>query len=69
MAAKATYDSTTFTFTLSKGVWSGTFPVPDLPKWLTFYRRQRELFPNRAASYDDDVKALEAARELIVPDH
>jgi hypothetical protein len=37
-----------------------------LPKWLSFYQRQKELFPNHAGSYDDDVKALEAARQLIV---
>lgn len=59
MQTTATYDSEVGTFTLSKGPWSGTFPISDLPKWLAFYRRQRELFPAHAASYDDDVMALE----------
>ncbi|MGN6769587.1 MAG: hypothetical protein ACTHJQ_07050 [Rhizobiaceae bacterium] len=68
MATKATYDPATRTFTVSKGVWSGTFPAADLPKWLAFYRRQRELFPNHAAFYDDDVKALEKVREIIKAD-
>jgi hypothetical protein len=66
MATKATYDSTDGTFTLARGVWSGKFPITELPKWLSFYQRQKELFPNHAGSYDDDVKALEAARQLIV---
>jgi hypothetical protein len=56
----ATYDSETGTFTLSKGPWSGTFPISDLPKWLDFYRRQRERHPDHAASYTTDVEALEA---------
>jgi hypothetical protein len=59
MQTTATYDSATATFTLSKGPWSGTFPISDLPKWLDFYRRQRELFPAHATAYDADVKALE----------
>jgi hypothetical protein len=47
------------TFTLTKGPWSGTFPIEDLPKWLAFYRRQQELFPAHAANYANDVRALE----------
>ena len=65
MKTTVTIDSTGGTFTMTKGSWSGTFPISDLPKWLAFYRRQRELFPAHAAVYDDDVKALEAlAAEL-----
>jgi len=60
MQTTATYDSTAGTFTLSKGPWSGTFPICDLPKWLDFYRRQRERHPDHAASYNTDVDALEA---------
>jgi len=60
MQTTATYDSQTGTFTLSKGPWSGRFPISDLPKWLDFYRRQRERYPNHAASYTSDVEALEA---------
>ena len=66
MATKAIYDSAAGTFTLTKDVWSGTFPIADLPKWLTFFRRQRELFPSHAGSYNDDLNALEAVRDLIV---
>ena len=65
MKTTATIDSTGKTFTMAKGSWSGTFPISDLGKWLEFYRRQRELFPSRTASYDGDVRALEAlAAEL-----
>lgn len=59
MKTKATYDSAAGAFTLTKGTWQGTFPVDDLPKWIAFYRDQRERYPAHAATYDDDVKALE----------
>lgn len=59
MRTTAKYDSEAGTFTLSKGPWSGTFPIADLPKWLNFYRRQRERYPNHAACYITDVEALE----------
>jgi hypothetical protein len=39
MQTAATYDSEAGTFTLTKGTWSGTFPIDDLPKCLAFYRR------------------------------
>jgi hypothetical protein len=60
MQTTATYDLVAGTFTLSKGPWSGTFPISDLPKWLDFYRQQQERDPDHAASYAEDVKALEA---------
>ena len=66
MRTTATYDSTAGTFTLAKGPWAGTFPASDLPKWLDFYRRQRERFPGHAAFYDDDVRALEELAPVIV---
>lgn len=65
MQTTATYDSETGTFTLFKGPWSGTFPISDLPKWLDFYRRQRDRYPNHAASYSSDVEALEALTRQI----
>lgn len=34
---QATYDSASGTFTTAKGIWSGTFPIADLPKWLELY--------------------------------
>ncbi|MGN6142285.1 MAG: hypothetical protein ACTHOP_01710 [Mesorhizobium sp.] len=60
MTATTAYDSEAGTFTITKGVWSGTFPISDLPKWLDFYRRQRDRYPNHAASYTSDVEALKA---------
>lgn len=65
MQTAATYDSEAGTFTLTKGTWSGTFPIDDLPKCLAFYRRQQELFPDHAASYGDDVGALEVLTAQI----
>ncbi|MGN6304805.1 MAG: hypothetical protein ACTHNH_08320 [Mesorhizobium sp.] len=59
MQTTATYDSEVGTFTLTKGPWSGTFPISELPKWLDFYRRQRDRYPEHAASYTSDVEALE----------
>ncbi|TPI10354.1 hypothetical protein FJW06_23500 [Mesorhizobium sp. B4-1-3] len=65
MKTIATYDSAAGTFTLEKGVWRGTFPVADLPKWLNFYRQQMERYPAHAGNYAHDVEALEAlAAEL-----
>ena len=60
MQTTATCDSGTGTFTIVKDKWRGTFPIADLPTWLDFYRHQRERYPAHAASYDSDVKALEA---------
>jgi len=59
MKTTATYDSAASTFTLEKGIWQGTFPIADLPKWLNFYRLQMERYPAQAANYAEDVKALE----------
>lgn len=59
MTAKATYDSDAGTFTLEKGIWRGTFPIADLPKWSDFYRRQIERYPAHAANYAPDMKALQ----------
>jgi hypothetical protein len=59
MKTTATYDSEAGTFTLVRDTWHGIFPISDMPKWLDFYRRQQELFPAYAASYADDIEALE----------
>lgn len=65
MKSKATYDSATGTVTHSRGSWSDTFPVADLGRRIAFYRSQQERFPDHAASYEDDVRVLEAvAKEL-----
>jgi hypothetical protein len=63
MQTTATIDSEAGTFTLKKGVWSGTFPLADLPKWLAFYRDQQQRFPAHAETYADDVKALERLQQ------
>jgi hypothetical protein len=65
MECKATIDSEKGTITLTKGVWSGSFPIADIPHWLAFYRRQQQLFPSHASSYGHEVKALEALLEEV----
>jgi hypothetical protein len=65
MKMTATYDSSAGTFRLVKDQWRGTFPISDLPGWVNFYRQQRQRYPDHAASYASDIKALEAlARKL-----
>lgn len=59
MQTTAIIDSANGIITMTRGAWSQTFAIADLPEWLAFYRRQRELFPVHAAHYDDDVAALE----------
>lgn len=54
---KASHDETTFT--LARGSWSNTYPLEDLEKWLTFYRRQKERFPKSGKNYDASTSALE----------
>lgn len=67
MKMTATYNADTKTFTMAAGGWTNTYPISELPKWLEFYRTQRELFPRHASYYDDDVEALEhLAAELRV---
>ena len=58
---KAAHDETTFT--LTGNMWSATYPLDELPKWLAFYRRQRSRFPKAGASYDATIAALEALAE------
>lgn len=62
---KATHDEATFT--LTGNMWSATYPLDELTKWLTFYRRQRARFPKAGASYDATIAALEMlAKDLGV---
>lgn len=56
---KVTTDLTAGTFTLTGHSWSNTYPLADLPKWLEFYRRQRETFPRAGRAYDGTIVALE----------
>lgn len=55
---EATRDETTFTVT--GRYWSGTYPIEELPRWLAFYRRQREQHPKAGNTYDATIAALEA---------
>lgn len=66
---KATHDDTTFR--LTGEVWSSTYPLEELPKWLRWYRGQKRRFSKAGDSYDATIAALEAlAAELgvTVPD-
>ena len=58
---KATRTETTFTLTGRD--WSGVYPIEDLPKWLAFYRRMRNVHPSSAPYYDAAVQALEGIME------
>lgn len=60
MQTTATIDSDGNTVTMTKGSWSITFPLDELPNWIAFYRRQQVMFAPHARSYDTDVLALEA---------
>lgn len=65
MTKTATYDSETQTFTLRGTGWHDTYPIGDLPKWLTFYRKMHEDFPKSGGVYLEWVVALEGlATEL-----
>lgn len=59
MTDGATYHPETETFTLKSGAWSNTYPILDLPKWLSFYRRMKADFPKSGNSYDWAIEALE----------
>ncbi len=65
MKTTATYDSAAGTFTIEKGIWRGTFPITELPKWVNFYRGQMERYESHAANYAPDVEALEALARQI----
>ncbi|WP_283177880.1 hypothetical protein [Gemmobacter sp. 24YEA27] len=65
--ATAIHDPDKQTFTLRVTGWFDTYPISDLPKWLTFYRRMREEHPKSGTSYDATIAALEnLAAELGV---
>lgn len=54
---KATHDDKTFT--LTGEIWSATYPLDELPKWLAFYRGRKARFPKAGNSYDATIAALE----------
>lgn len=48
------------TFTITRGGWSGTYPVEALPMWLRFYRGLRDRDRGAyATTYAPMVRALE----------
>ena len=51
---KVTHTETMFTMTGK--YWSGTYPLADLTKWLSFYQRLRSDFPKSGGSYDRCIK-------------
>ncbi|WP_017999952.1 hypothetical protein [Paracoccus sp. N5] len=55
---KATHDDSTFT--LTGKVWSATYPLEELPRWLAFYRSRRTRCPRAGDSYEATITALEA---------
>jgi len=60
---KVTYTETMFTMTGK--YWSGTYPLSELPKWLSFYQRLREDFPKSGRSYDMCIEKLDSlSKEL-----
>ena len=54
---KVTHDESTFTLTGT--IWSATYPLEELPKWLAFYRSRKARFPKAGNSYDATIAALE----------
>ena len=63
---KATRDESTFT--LHGKFWSGTYPLADLSKWLTFYRRMRDTHPKAKGAYDGTIEALETLLKEVSAD-
>ncbi|OWJ74407.1 hypothetical protein [Haematobacter genomosp. 1] len=57
---KVTYDHTARTFSMKGRIWSDTYPIEDLPKWLAFYRKMQAEHPKAKGAYDATVIALEA---------
>ena len=65
MRTEALYNPENRTFTMSRGIWSATYPIAELQKWIDFYRRQQERFPAQAAIYGESLKALTDLRDSI----
>lgn len=61
----AFHDPQARTFTMKGRAWFNTYPITDLPKWLTFYRRMQAEHPKAKDSYDADVAALEALAQQL----
>ena len=58
MTTTAILDPDRKSFTMTRGVWSSSYPISDLLKWTAFYRRQQELYPEHADQYAESFNAL-----------
>lgn len=45
-------------FTMTGRYWSGTYPLSDLSKWLSFYQRLRDDFPKSGNAYNECIEGL-----------
>lgn len=52
-------------FTLTRGAWSNTYPIAELPKWLAFYQEQQALFPKAGDSYQASIAAMQALARQV----
>lgn len=60
---KVTHTETTFSMT--GRYWSGTYPISELPKWLSFYQRLRADFPKSGTAYDKCIEELEQLTQQL----
>ncbi len=60
---KVTHTETTFSMT--GRYWSGTYPISELPKWLSFYLRLRADFPKSGTAYDECIEELEQLTQQL----
>ena len=60
---QTSHDDTTFT--LEGKAWSNAYPLEELPKWLAFYRHQKERFPKSGNTYDADIAALQKLADKL----
>lgn len=67
---KLSHDPAAGTFTMTGTVWSDTYPIEDLSKWLAFYRTLQAEHPKAKGAYDGDVEALDGlAKQLGLAPH
>ena len=52
-------------FTMTDRYWSGTYPLSELPKWLSFYQRLRADFPKSGTAYDKCIEELEQLTQQL----
>ena len=52
-------------FTMTGRYWSGTYPISELPKWLSFYQRLRSDFSKQKTAYDKCIEELEQLTQQL----